>query len=468
LTALALITDALEAAGTGPAVEYRGHRFDGAALLSRIRARANDLHSHGLATTDTALIVVTDNLSAIEQLVACWMLGASGFLLDFRTPPARIDEWSLRLSPAVLLGVRAYGGLDLHMQPRDPLPAGQLDFPVADDPFLIASHVSSSGSTGPPRLQAYRQGGLAEALGRANAAAGDAGQGFTLSTSSVGYSASWFLWLRNLAAARPILALDLLYDLGELDAALRRPDVSVGALAPSQIRRLAALPGAAPRYPNLSRLVSVGGPALPADKIAAVTRLSRKYRMSYSCVGIGMISHITGDEVFRRPTSCGRPVRGVRVAIRIGDGLCAAGEVGDIVVTTDKVTDIRPGDLGWLDADGYLHIAGRIEGLLSRNGVNFNAERLVEAALALPSVTEAAVVALQDADGGDAIHLVVQCAADLRDMVEATVRQRLPAAERPDHIHVRASIPLLVSGKVDLGALRDEIEAEVMEMRHDA
>lgn len=468
MTALALITDALMAADPGPLVEYRGHRFDGAALLSRIRARANDLHSRKLAPGDTALIVVTDNLSAIEQLIACWMVGASGFLLDFRTTPARIGEWARRLSPAVLLGVRACAGLDLHIQPRDPLPAGQLAFPVADDPSLIASHVSSSGSTGPPRVQTYRQDGLAKALGRAIAESDATGQGFTLSSSSVGYSASWFLWLCSLAAARSILALDLLYDIGELNSALRRPDVSIGALAPSQIRRLAALPGDTPRYPNLARLVSVGGPAVPADKIAAVTRLSRNYRMSYSSVGIGVISRIAGDEVLHRPTSCGRPAPGVSVAIRDGDRLCAAGEVGEIAVTTDKVTDVRPGDLGWLDADGYLHIAGRVEGLFSRNGVNFNAERLVQAALAIPDVTEAAVVALPGADGGDAIHLVVQCAADSVTAVEDEMRRALPPVERPDRIHLRAVVPLLVSGKIDLQTLRHDIMSELMDQPDDA
>jgi acyl-coenzyme A synthetase/AMP-(fatty) acid ligase len=467
LTALALITDALKAAGPASVVEYRGGHFDGAALLSRIRARANDLHSRRLAAGDTALIVVTDNLSAVEQLIACWMVGASGFLLDFRTTPARIGEWSQRLSPTVMLGVRPSAGLDLHLQPRDTLPADQLDFPAADDPSLIAGHVSSSGSTGPPRLQKYRQDGLAKAIGRAIAESDAAGQGFTLSSSSVGYSASWFLWLCSLAAARPILALDLLYDIGELDAALRRPDVSVGALAPSQIRRLAALPGDTPRYPNLARLVSVGGPAVPADKIAAVARLSRNYRMSYSSVGIGVISRIVGDDVLLRPTSCGRPAQGVSVAIRDGDRLCAVGEVGEIVVTTDKVTGVRPGDLGWLDADGYLHIAGRVEGLFSRNGVNFNAERLVQAALAIPDVTEAAVVALAGADGGDAIHLVVQCAADCVTAIEEEMRRTLPAVERPDHIHVRAVIPLLVSGKIDLDTLRHDIMSERMDQPDD-
>jgi long-chain acyl-CoA synthetase len=467
MTALALISGGLEAAAGIALVEYRGVRLDGPMLLSRIRARANDLHASGLASGDTAIIVVTDNLSAIEQLVACWMVGASGFLLDFRTTPERLREWSQRLSSSFVTGVRPHGDMLLHLQPRDPSPAPALAFPMADDPALPACHVSSSGSTGLPRLHCYLQGRFGDTLTHASAEADATGQGFTLSTSSVAYSASWFLWLSTLAARRPILALDLLYDIDELDAALKRPDVSVAALAPSQIRRLAGLPGDMPRYPSLAKLVSVGGPALPADKLAAVTRLTPNYRMSYSCVGVGLVSRIGGAEILARPASCGRPRPGVTVEVRDGERPCAIGETGEIVITTDRVAAYRPGDLGWLDTDGYLYIAGRVHGLISRNGVNFSAERLVEAALAVPEITEAAVVALPDADGGDAIHLVVQAASGIVAALEAAMRLRLPAAERPDRIHVRAAIPLLASGKVDLGALRDEIAATEAVMPND-
>jgi acyl-coenzyme A synthetase/AMP-(fatty) acid ligase len=468
VNALALISAALGAASGVALVEYRGVRLDGPALLSRIRARANDLHASGLATGDTAIIVVTDNLSAIEQLVACWMVGASGFLLDFRTTPARLREWSRRLSSGFVTGVRPHGDIALHLQPRDPPPAPALAFAVANNPALAASHVSSSGSTGVPRLHCYLQGRFGDTLRHAAAEADATGQGFTLSTSSVAYSASWFLWLSTLAAGRPILALDLLYDIDELDDALKRADVSVAALAPSQIRRLAALPGDTPRYPNLAKLVSVGGPALPADKLAAVTRLTTNYRMSYSCVGVGMVSRIGGAEILGRPASCGRPRPGVTVEIRDGERSCAVGETGEIVITTDRVTAHRPGDLGWLDADGYLYIAGRVQGLLSRNGVNFSAERLIEAALSVPDVSEAAVVALPDSDGGDAIHLAVQGPSGIVASVEAAMRLILPAAERPDRVHVRAVIPLLASGKVDLAALRDEVAATVAELPDDA
>lgn len=465
-TALTAILNALSGAGSAPIVSFRGQSLSGDDVLARIRARAADLHGAGLGVGDTALIVVSDNLTAIEQLLALWWLGAAGCLVDFRATPQRIAEWCDRLGPRLVLGARPMAGVALHLQPHGLQTGAEgLPEPVAD-PDLRALYRSSSGSTGLPSLHPVAQGPLLASLQEMVGWAGEWGvwpEGVpcpaTLGAVSVGYAASAYQWLRNLLAAKPIVALDLVYGLNELDHALQRPDVTEAALPPAILRRLAALSGdRLPRYPNLRRLISVGGPALAADKLAAVTRLSPSYVMTYSCVGVGLIARITGPEVLARPDSCGRPLPPVVVEIRNGDRLCPIGEIGEIVVTAAHVTAIRPGDMGWLDAEGYLYVTGRKQGLLCRNGVNFSAERLTEAALGFAKVQEAAVIALPDADGGDEIHLVVQAPDhlapdDLTPHLAQHLRQCLPASEQPDHLHLWPRLPLTAAGKVDQRAL---------------
>jgi len=466
VTALALIVAALKGAEKAPLVEYRGRSFTGAELLGRIQARAGDLRAAGLHDGDTALIVVNDNLSAIEQLIACWWLGASGCLVDFRSAPARIAEWVARLAPGLVIGLHPVLGTGIHLQTRNPDPDSAFADPLPDNPDRIALSWSSSGSTGMPSLHARSQQVLATALRRYIAESQAEPWGTMLSPVSVAYSASCHRWLRNLAAAKPIVALDLIHGIDELDAALRREDVKECSLPPAMIRRLAAMPGDGIRYPQLDRLVSVGGPALPADKVAAVTRLSPNYTMTYSCVGIGLIARIAGADILARPTSCGRPASGVTVEIRDGDRPCLPGQTGEIVVTADQRDAARPGDLGWLDAEGYLHVAGRIQGLLCRNGVNFRAEGLAAAALALPAVEDAAVIALPDADGGDEVHLVVQGPDACAALLAESLRTALPAAERPDRIHFRDRLPLSAAGKVDLRALAQEIRTAIAAAGH--
>lgn len=463
MTAAATILDALAARSDDVLVIARGEGFTGQQLLDRIRARAADLKDAGLRSGDRVLIVVSDNLAAMEQLLASWTLGASGCFVDFRTPPARLAEWHERLGAALVLATRATGLPHSHVQPYNPPAAAQVrtDWPLPEQEALI---VASSGTTGLPSLfpktqaamEANLQAQIAEA--RTWGIWDGSGRGAMLAAISVGYSAAAFQWLRNLSAGRPIVALSLAHTITELDAALQRPDVSECALPPAMIRRLTGLPPAqGPRYPGLKRLTSVGGPARPDDKLAAVQRLSLAYVMTYSCVGFGLISRISGPEILNRPGSCGRPVLPVTVEICDQGRPCAVGEVGEIVVSNAALSTFRPGDVGWLDAEGYLYVTGRKQGLLCRNGVSFRAERLIDQALAFPQVTEAAVLALPDADHGDAIHLVVEAPAAIASALEDHLRCALPLAERPDRLHLRAALPLTAAGKVNMPLLRETL-----------
>lgn len=458
-TGLGEIVRALECAVDLPLVEYRGQYFTGAALLARVRARVADLRQMGLKQGDTALIIVTDNLSAIEQLLACWYLGAAGAFVDFRVPTVRINEWQDRLKPAIIIASRPVAGVPVYVQPHKLSYAAE-DLPrLPEDPERIALYFSSSGSTGLPSLLPMSQRRIAQVIDERCLEIGELAEGAMLAATSLGYSASVHRWLSNLVLGRLTVALDLVHGLDELDAALRRANVIEAALPPALIRRLAALPiDMAPRYPQLRRLTSVGGPALPHDKLAAVAKLTPCYEMTYSAAGIGVIARITGPEIVARPTSCGRPKDPVQVEIVVGDRICAVGEVGEIVVTAPRVQQKRPGDLGWVDAEGYLYVVGRVQGLLCRNGVNFNAEGLISTALALPGVEEAGIVSLTDPDGGDEIHLIVQADQDLAPALTRHMRQMLPAAEQPDQVHCWAAIPLNAAGKIDQRLLAQRLK----------
>ncbi|MZR12791.1 AMP-binding protein [Maritimibacter sp. DP07] len=437
-------------------VEYRGHGYSGPELLGRIKARARVLAETGVGPGDTIIIIASENLTAFEILLAAWTHGASGFFVDFRTPAARVNEWATRLSARAIVGTRALAGVEMRVQPMHPVPEPG-PVPCDPDPMHNAVWFSTSGTTGLPKIAPRTQVRLHEIIEameeKYNIPAGRA----VLSPTSVGYSASGFMWLRFLAMGRKIIALDIVHRLDELDAALKRPEVAECSLPPSTIRRLAALPGPTPRYPELERLGAVGGPALAEDKVAAVRRLTMNYRMVYSAAGLGTISMITGPEILERPESCGKPEEGVQVTIRDNGREVGPGEIGEICVTLPEREEAPTGDVGYLAPDGYLYIVGRVQGFLTRNGVNFAAQRVSDAALRLPEVEEAAVVAVPGQDAGDEVHLFVQARGLERDALLRHLRTALPAAEQPDHVHLRPALPCNVSGKVDLGALLAEL-----------
>lgn len=447
-------------------IEHRNTWYSRGEFLARAHARSAMLHGAGVKPGDTVMIIASDTLSALDTLIGCWIIGAAGCLVDFRTPPNRLTEWQDRLTPKVIVSTRPVRGFKTLVQDMHPSPmqAPRHIHETAGDATAI--WFSSSGTTGAPKLHPRSGINLGATIDYYKTRLPTPEQGASLCATSVAYSASCFRCLRNLASGKPIVALDPVHRLDELDAALTREDVSDCSLPPSTLRRLTALSGSIPRYPQLALLVAVGGPASPDDKVATVTRLSPNFRMTYSAVGFGAICVIQGREILERPTSCGKPFDGVHVSIRSGDRVCTRNEIGRVHVSSDQVEDACPGDMGWLDDDGYLHITGREEGLLSRKGVNFPAERITMAALRLAGIEEAAVLTQPDADGGDEIHLIVQSKITDTNKITRDLRILLPASEFPDHIQIRPSIPLNVGGEIDLKGLTDLVFPLNADMPH--
>ena len=116
----------------------------------------------------------------------------------------------------------------------------------------------------------------------------------------------------------------------------------------------------------------------------------------------------------------------------------------------------RTGDLGRIDADGYLHLVGRSKDLVITGGLNVYPKE-VEAVLdALPGVAESAVVGLPDADFGEAVVAVVvpEPGATLSpEALRTDARAHLAAFKVPKQVHLVEALPRNAMGKVEKAAL---------------
>ena len=455
MTALATLLTALRSDPSRPVVEYRGRDISARDFLGKAQGLALRLREVGLAKGDILGITVTDNVTAMQLMIAAWLCGAAPLVLDLRQSARNVADLHRRLGIRLLVGSAVPGGPEAFAIPGSVAPVDEIPWDPPSDEESVADFFMSSGTTGAPKVLPVLHGNLARLIDRWIGDSALGVIGVTLAAISLAYPGSRTVWYRSIAAGQKIVALDLLHSLRELDAALMRPDVLDCTLPPVLIRRLAHLPprGPGPRYPQMLKLRAIGGPATPEDKLLTLDRLTPNYLMTYSSTDTGVVSRILGSEMRERPASCGRPVDGIRVEILDGDRPCAPGETGRIRVHREGHDPAEPGDLGWLDEDGYLYIAGRTSGLMCRNGLNVSVAEVEEALLDCPQVADVAVWSTPDEDLGDRVHAVIECDAGDEAVVSRHIRRNLSHKERPDRVLFARALPRTPGGKPDRRAI---------------
>lgn len=123
--------------------------------------------------------------------------------------------------------------------------------------------------------------------------------------------------------------------------------------------------------------------------------------------------------------------------------------------------DLRPngffitGDLGRIDAEGYLVISGRAKDLIITGGFNVYPKEIEEVIDALPGVIESAVIGLPHADFGEAVTAVVATDQNLDEAeLIAALKTRLGGFKVPKRIVFVADLPRNAMGKVQKAELR--------------
>jgi fatty-acyl-CoA synthase len=169
------------------------------------------------------------------------------------------------------------------------------------------------------------------------------------------------------------------------------------------------------------------------------------------------------------------PYTHVRILHANGDGSvrreCAADEVGEICVANPGVFEgstytevdknkglfaegryLRTGDLGRLDADGYLFITGRAKDLIIRGGHNIDPALIEEALMGHPSVAFVGAIGQPDAHAGELpcayVELVKGASATAEELVAYAGQHINERAALPKHIEILAELPKTAVGKV--------------------
>ena len=181
-----------------------------------------------------------------------------------------------------------------------------------------------------------------------------------------------------------------------------------------------------------------------------------------------------------RAGSVGRPLPGTTVQIRDPEGnVLGPGEKGEVCVLGPQVMlgyykqpeetkavfvngALRTGDIGALDADGYLFIVDRIKDLIICGGYNVYPRVIEEAAYRHPAVREAVAVGVPDAYRGEAPKLFVTLcpgATVTGAEIKLFLADHLNRIEMPREVEVRDSLPKTLVGKLSKKELAAEATA---------
>jgi acyl-CoA synthetase (AMP-forming)/AMP-acid ligase II len=116
---------------------------------------------------------------------------------------------------------------------------------------------------------------------------------------------------------------------------------------------------------------------------------------------------------------------------------------------------LRTRDLGWMDADGYVFLAGRASDLIIRGGENIAPDEIEAVLESHPAVAEAAVFGLPDEEWGERVAAAVVAAGASEADLVAFCRDRLASFKKPDEIFFVDELPRNALGKV----LRKDLRA---------
>jgi acyl-CoA synthetase (AMP-forming)/AMP-acid ligase II len=149
-----------------------------------------------------------------------------------------------------------------------------------------------------------------------------------------------------------------------------------------------------------------------------------------------------------------------RVQIR-GRGVIREYAQGGPAGAIDPEGWLDTGDLGHLDQDGYLFLAGRSDDVINRGGEKIYPREIEDFLVAQPGVWSAAVVAAQDEVLGERpVAYVVPTGPWRRRAMEETLREAceaaLPRPKRPSAFYLVQELPLGPTGKVARHRLRDQ------------
>ena len=227
--------------------------------------------------------------------------------------------------------------------------------------------------------------------------------------------------------------------------------------------------------------IMAGAPCAPALMRRVIDEMHcRQILIGYGETEASPLTHLTDpeDDITRRTETVGTnlPHQEVKVVSTEDGHTVAIEEVGEICFrgyhvmrgyysqpektaeAIDKAGWLHSGDLGTMDAEGYVRITGRLKEMIIRGGENIYPREIEEFLFTLPKVSQAAVFSIPDERWGEEVCAWIQLhpgetmtAEEIRELS----RDRIAHYKIPKYIRFVDEFPMTVTGKLQKFRMRE-------------
>jgi len=431
-----MIIDLLDWSGGAPeavALVTRERTWTFEQLDLAVGERAERLRAEGTRPATIVPLTVDPDVETILQLLALWRVGATPAPLNSKLTEAERDAASRALEGRPSDAQAVFWTSGTEGRPRG----------VA----ISYRNLAASALASRARLELAREDGWLASLSPAHVG------GLALVT-------------------RALLIGCRLVVVGAFDAARTLELVADGAvthasLVPTQLLRLLDLSGDG-SPPDTFRCALIGGAHAPVALVRRALDAGWPLALTYGMTeATSQVATAPPALTRRKPGTVGKPLDGIDVGIAPDGEILVRGPTVAMGYLGAEVTDVvapdgwlHTGDIGRLDDEGDLWVTGRRADRIVTGGVTVDAVEVEEALRAHPSVADACVVGLPDAEWGErvAAWVVPQDHDFDAEALGVFLRGRLSGPKLPRALHLDGELPRNPNGKVDRAAVRRTLE----------
>jgi acyl-coenzyme A synthetase/AMP-(fatty) acid ligase len=233
-------------------------------------------------------------------------------------------------------------------------------------------------------------------------------------------------------------------------------------------------------FPRARAVMSLGSPLAPRVKLEMIRRVTPNFSEAYGGSNFGLISLMRPEDMAEHAGSVGKVFAGVEVEVvdsadrpvkpgATGFIRCRGSGVSPHVITERPLGRFEgfrdgwcyTGDIGAIDADGYVYVRGRVSDAVRRRGVDIVPGIVELALLSHPGVQDAAVIGVTRQGASEIVAVVVPKGRPDQQALHRHCLDILGADQAPGGYVFVKDVPRTGGGKIDRASLKAEISRKL-------